>query len=587
MLAIVVSFSSFICKTRSQVSFLGVRKMSKLIRNLLLASPAMVCFVLGSQLQASAQSTAQSTPSAAIDSSNSPLLNQINEYSQEGKTNSRNQVTNVNQLRDVSPTDWAYEALRSLVDRYGCIAGFPNQTYRGSQSLTRYEFAAGLNSCLNQIERLISSQGSVSTEDLESISRLNEEFKAELGTLGGRVDEIESRTAALEDSQFSSTTKLQGEAVFGISNEFNNSGNQTVFQDRVRLGFVSSFFGEDSLYTRLDASNASFTTVNDDDSVSGFQTTQNEGENNEVSVPLDTGALTYQTGNTNNSVGLGWLAYYFPIGEKIDVYLPAAFPLWVDFVPSLSPYLDSFTGATGSLSSFAESSPIYKIGLASGGGVGINFKATDFATVSAGYFGGNSSNPFEAEDGGLFNEEYSALGQVTLSFLDDKLQFAGTYSLGQLGAVDNTIFDLGVGTSSARQPFGSGDKVTANSYGLEAAFQISDRIALNGFGMLTKAKLADGSADADIYSYGAGVSFPDLGKEGNLASLFVGAEPYVNSSSTNDDGEDVPIHLEGLYKYQFNDNVSVTPGVIYIVNPNGSDNEEDALIGVLRTTFSF
>jgi hypothetical protein len=548
--------------------------MSKLIRNLLLASPVMLCFVLGSQLQASAQST----PSAEINSSNSPLLDQINEYSQEGKTNSRNQVTNVNQLRDVSPTDWAYEALRSLVDRYGCIAGFPNQTYRGSQSLTRYEFAAGLNSCLNQIERLISSQGSVSSEDLESISRLNEEFKAELGTLGGRVDEIEGRTAALEESQFSTTTKLQGEAVFGISNEFNNSDNETVFQDRVRLGFVSSFFGEDSLYTRLDASNANF---------SGFQTTQNEGEDSEVGVPLDTGALTYQTGDTENSVGLGWLAYYFPIGEKIDVYLPAAFPLWVDFVPSLSPYLDSFTGATGSLSSFAESSPIYKIGLAQGGGVGINFKATDFATVSAGYFGGDSANPLEEEDGGLFNEEYSALGQVTLSFLDDKLQFAGTYSLGQLGAVDNTIFDLGVGTSSARQPFGSGDKVSANSYGLEAAFQLNDRIALNGFGMLTKAKLADGSEDADIYSYGAGLSFPDLGKEGNLASLFVGAEPYVSSSSDDDEGEDVPIHIEGLYKYQFNDNISVTPGVVYIANPNGSDNEEDALIGVLRTTFSF
>jgi Carbohydrate-selective porin, OprB family/S-layer homology domain len=548
--------------------------MSKLIRNFLLASPAMLCFVVGSQLQASAQSA----PSAEIDSRNSPLLDQINQYSQESITNSRNQVTNVNQLRDVSPTDWAYEALRSLVDRYGCIAGFPNQTYRGSQSLTRYEFAAGLNSCLNQIERLISSQGSVSSEDLESISRLNEEFKAELGTLGGRVDEIESRTAALEDSQFSTTTKLQGEAVFGISNEFNNSEfNELVFQDRVRLAFVSSFFGEDSLYTRLDASNASF----------GFQTTQNEGEDSEVGVPLDTGALTYQTGDTGNSVGLGWLAYYFPVGEKIDVYLPAAFPLWVDFVPSLSPYLDSFTGASGSLSSFAESSPIYKIGLASGGGVGINFKATDFATVSAGYFGGNSANPLESEDGGLFNEEYSALGQVTLSFLDDKLQFAGTYVLGQLGGVDNTIFDLGVGTSSARQPFGNGDKVSANSYGLEAAFQLNDRIALNGFGMLTKAKLADGSADADIYSYGAGLSFPDLGKEGNLAALFVGAEPYVNSSSADDEGEDVPVHIEGLYKYQFNDNISVTPGVVYIVNPNGSDNEEDALIGVLRTTFSF
>lgn len=34
----------------------------------------------------------------------------------------------VNQLTDIAPTDWAYEALRSLVDRYGCISGFPDQT---------------------------------------------------------------------------------------------------------------------------------------------------------------------------------------------------------------------------------------------------------------------------------------------------------------------------------------------------------------------------------------------------------------------------------------------------------------------------
>jgi len=83
------------------------------------------------------------------------LMEQIEQYGKEAQTKSMGQVTNVNQLRDVSPTDWAYEALRSLVDRYGCISGFPNQTYRGNQPLSRYEFAAGLNSCLNQIERLI------------------------------------------------------------------------------------------------------------------------------------------------------------------------------------------------------------------------------------------------------------------------------------------------------------------------------------------------------------------------------------------------------------------------------------------------
>ena len=549
--------------------------MSKLLRNLLLASPAAISFVLGTQLQASAQST--------DGAGNSQLLQQINSYSQEGTTNSRDQVTNVNQLRDVAPTDWAYEALRSLVDRYGCISGFPNQTYRGNQPLSRYEFAAGLNSCLNQIERLIASQGSsgVDPADLDTITNLSQEFEAELATVGGRVDEIESRTAVLEDSQFSTTTKLEGEAVFGISGEFNTSDNdEIVFQNRVRLAFVSSFFGEDALYTRLDSSSADF----------GFLTEDDNGGD----VALDTGILTYQTGpNGGNDVGIGWLAYYFPIGEKIDVYLPAVAPLWVDFVPSLSPYLDSFTGASGSLSSFAESSPIYKIGLGAGAGVGFNFEPTDFLTVSAGYFGGDSSNPLESEDGGLFNEEYSALGQVTLSLLDDKLQLAGTYSLAQLGAGDNAIYDLGVGTGNAVSPFDG--KITANSYGVEAAFQLGDRIALNAFGMLTDAQQAVGDEDAEIYSYGVGLSFPDLGKEGNLASLFVGAEPYISDTSVDldddedgvQDSEDVPIHIQGMYKYQFNDNISVTPGVIYLINPNGNEDDEDALIGVLRTTFTF
>lgn len=546
--------------------------MSKSIRNLLLASPAIAGMVMGLQLSASAQSMSGAD-------SNSQLLNQINTYSQEGKGSSRSQVTNVNQLRDVSPTDWAYEALRSLVDRYGCIAGYPNQTYRGSQPLTRYEFAAGLNSCLNQIERLIASQGGVDQETLDTIARLTQEFEAELATLGGRVDELESRTAVLEDNQFSTTTKLEGEAVFGISGEFNSTDNdEIVFQDRVRLAFVSSFFGEDALYTRLDAGNAAY----------DFQTEDADGND----VGLETGALTYNF-DTGNDVEIGWLAYYFPIGDRIDVYLPAAYPLWVDFVPSLSPYLDSFTGATGSLSSFAESSPIYKVGLASGGGVGFNFEATDFITVSAGYFGGDSFNPIDTEDGGFINEEYSALGQVTVSLLDDKLQLAGTYVLGQFGNFlepdeslggfqgTNNIFDLGVGTANANVPFGDDVKTVANTYGVEAAFQLSDRIALNAFGMYMDAQPTSQAGEAEIWSYGAGLSLPDLGKEGNLGAIFAGVEPYDGNQ------DDLPIHLEGLYKYQFNDNISITPGVVYLISPNGNEDDEDAIIGVLRTTFTF
>jgi hypothetical protein len=78
-------------------------------------------------------------------------------------------VTNVKQLRDVSPTDWAYEALLNLGDRYSCLLGFPDLTYRGDRTLSRYEFAAGLNSCLNPIEDLIISSQTVLQKDIATI----------------------------------------------------------------------------------------------------------------------------------------------------------------------------------------------------------------------------------------------------------------------------------------------------------------------------------------------------------------------------------------------------------------------------------
>ena len=127
------------------------------------------------------------------------------------------QVTNVESLRDVSPTDWAYQALANLVNRYGCITGFPDRTYRGSQPLTRYEFAAGLNSCLNQIERLIASNQNVSSEDLANIQSLKQKFEQELEVVSSRLDNLTEKTALLEDNQFSTTTKLNGQAIFSLT----------------------------------------------------------------------------------------------------------------------------------------------------------------------------------------------------------------------------------------------------------------------------------------------------------------------------------------------------------------------------------
>lgn len=129
------------------------------------------------------------------------------------------QVTSVSQLADVQPTDWAFQALQSLVERYGCLAGYPDGTFKGDRPLTRYEFAAGLNACLDRFNDLITSATDplARKADLGTLQALQETFAAELASLRGSVAALEARTSALAANQFSPATKLQAEAMFALA----------------------------------------------------------------------------------------------------------------------------------------------------------------------------------------------------------------------------------------------------------------------------------------------------------------------------------------------------------------------------------
>jgi hypothetical protein len=141
------------------------------------------------------------------------------QLSQDTQENSAmEQITSVSQLSDVSPNDWAFQALQLLIERYGCISGYPNSTYRGNRTLTRYEFAAGLNACLNQINTLIANNTTnlVNREDLTTLQRLQEEFSEELIALRGKLDNLEVTTTTLEARQFSTTSELEGEVIIAV-----------------------------------------------------------------------------------------------------------------------------------------------------------------------------------------------------------------------------------------------------------------------------------------------------------------------------------------------------------------------------------
>jgi BMFP domain-containing protein YqiC len=526
------------------------------------------------------------TPASSGDTSESTdVRDQLNRYSREGgHGDAMSQVTSVSQLSDVQPTDWAFQALQSLVERYGCIAGYPDGTYRGNRAMTRYEFAAGLNACLNRVNELIATATAdlVRKEDLATLQRLQEEFATELAALRGRVDALEARTAQLEANQFSTTTKLVGEAIFAVTDEFNNRVNtNTVFQDRVRLDLQTSFTGKDTLHTRLTAGNANRLS---------FQNSIANGGPTPFGTYEGTQSFNLSP-NYNNGVGIDWLSYYFPLFDKAQVYIAAAGGIHSDYAPTTNPYFEGYDGGNGSLSVFADENPIYRIGGGAGGAINLGFGkggVLGLSSITLGYLADNANNP--GPSSGLFNGDYAALGQVNFN-LGDRFAIGGTYVHGY-HTTGSGIFNLGspgslktplqgvVGTAQANDPSiltTQGPTVT-NSYGVELAFRLTDHISISGFGETTFARIL-GRGDANIWSYGGGIAFPDLGKQGNVLGLFAGVEPTLRGLTpgarpAGGFARDNGVHLEAFYKYQLSDNISITPGVIYLIDPGQNSNNQ-------------
>ena len=66
-------------------------------------------------------------------------------------------------------------------------------------------------------------------------------------------------------------------------------------------------------------------------------------------------------------------------------------------------------------------------------------------------------------------------------------------------------------------------------------------------------------------------------------------EPWVSSSSIKALGKDkdISFHVEAFYQYQITDNIAVTPGIVWITAPDNKNNNDDLVIGAIRTTFTF
>lgn len=486
-------------------------------------------------------------------------------------------VTDVDRLQDVNPQHWAYEALRSLVEKYDCLS-ISGGEFNGDRPMTRYEFAVAFNACLSTIEGLISnsSDNLLKLEDLTVLDRVQREFASELREVRNRVDNLEQQVTSIEKNQFSTTATLNGTVNFYLIKAFGDvkatapgenareSINKNLsFSSRAVLDFDTSFTGKDLLRTTIQAGN-----------ISSFDRS---------AVGTDMISLIGAT-NTDNQLDLASLYYQAPIGNNrgtVVIAPIAGFPTRI--FPSLNP--------VSSVSTFGSENPIYAFAFGTGGVV--YYKFTEQLAGGVSYFTTSGSNV----DEGLFGEQFSSLSQLTYT-PSDKVAIALTYGRYYAPQPDSSInVTGGKGSRFAQLPFGD-SATSTNGFGLQFTYKLSKKLILGGWGsyLIANAEAspnvgnvnASQGADADIWSWAVTAALPDLGKPGSQLNFVFGMPPKVtNNDISQREDRDTALHFELSYDYPVNDNISITPGVVMITNPEHNADNDTIWVGLMKTTFKF
>jgi hypothetical protein len=504
------------------------------------------------------------------------------------------------QSDEVTPTDRNAQILKSLNKKYQCGVEEIDKT------VSRSEFAGSVVTCLEALEaKIAKNPGEISATDMAQLKEMTNNFLSEVGALNNRVEATEKKVALLQNaSSFSTTTKLAGEVIVGLSAISSqtgkpatdtNSGN-IVLTDRVRLNFDASFSGKDRLRTRLESrNNVPF-----------------NGAAGNGGTGTNTTRLGWD-GDEGNTTNLSLLQYTLPLANGSKLTLDATGSEFNENVYTFNPLLAA--AGTGSLTRFGRFNPVYRqSGL--GTAATLDYKFSPNFTGSIGYAVplaaapaagapgvGIANNP--SENAGIFGGNYAALAQlryqVSPSF-DLGLSYGRSYHSNGIGVTAATGSGLAnspfTAAATATAPAITNTPTVANHYSFSASTKLSPGFILSGWVGLTSASAESGgriTGNADIFNAAVTAAFPDFGAKGNTLGFILGIPPKLTSSSSNiarlnnRSNPETALHLEALYKVKVSDNIDITPGVLLVTSPESTATvtRGSEFVGTVRTTLRF
>jgi Carbohydrate-selective porin, OprB family len=500
-------------------------------------------------------------------------------------SHSKQQVKHLAQLVDVEPTDWEFQSLKALNERYNCLVG-DGDTFKDSQGLTREEFAASLKICLDRIDKSIASSNTklASNDDLETLKRLQEEFAPELANLRKRADSLDARVATLESQQFSPTTRLFGQAIIGVQGRSSNQAD--VFpRDGIRetqdpgtnLNLINTV--QLNLLTQFE--NRSFL-------LAGFQT----GSGSTFPSSTNNTRLAYES-PTNGNLILSDLTYRFPVTDKFAGYVGT---VGVNPVTAFRGPNRVASAGAGPISFFAQRNPILNIGYGSAG-AGFDWQFAEKASIQSVYAATTASNP--AAGNGLFNGGYVMGTQLVVTPVppvDISLYYLNSYStLGFLGT--------GTGDDQLVPLTGQAAPLMTHAVGTTINWQLNPKLTMGGWLGYTNSSVPSLPGSVETINWMAYLNFPNLFGRGNLGGIYVGQPPKITSSNLPT-GLNIPnlfknlsgtpggqpgttTHLEAFYRWQVADNISITPGILFIFQPRHTRDSDTITEMAIRATFTF
>ena len=395
--------------------------------------------------------------------------------------------------------------------------------------------------------------------------------------LGHRLAQLPELDAVLESRSFAATTTLSGQisAVLGANRYSGNSlagasaANQESggfsFNNELELGLNTSFQGNDLLFLTLRVGNFGNTPFG------GFGVS---GDLSSLEMAFE---KRCQYGDCDEVLALDRLGYRWPLGAGFTALVGArvgqedTLPLWPSWYPS-----------TGVLNVFTANGAPAAWNLSEGVGGGIWWEQHGFS-IAASYIADSG------QSGALIGTaESAASGSVQVGYSSPSFKLAAIWTRLQRG-----VASAGATVFSAAQLEGT----SSEAFGLAGGWQPTEAGWLPSLSLgwgYNRSSLQPPQAPGRLtesQSWQVALQWQDALAKGNGLGLAVGQPVFATALSGGRQPDDGGVILEGWYRLQLSDAISVAPALFWLSRPLGMDPPSGGRLGqlgaLLRTDITF